>query len=50
MTPSPLVAIPDTAGSSSPVSTTMNTGKSKVFANSMSRSSWAGTAMIAPVP
>ena len=48
--PSPEVAVPVTAGSSSPVSSTARTGRSKVRAKSRSRWSWAGTAMMAPVP
>ncbi len=48
--PSPVVATPVLAGSSSPVSRTARTGRSKARAKSRSRWSWAGTAMITPVP
>ena len=47
--PSSAVATPVTAGSSPP-STTTRTGRPNARAKSRSRWSWAGTAMIAPVP
>jgi hypothetical protein len=48
--PWPGVAIPDTAGSGWSVATTTRTGRPNFRAKSRSRWSWAGTAMIAPVP
>ena len=48
--PSPGVAMPDSAGSGSPVDTTSTTGSPYVRAKSRSRWSCAGTAITAPVP